>query len=804
VTTAGRPRTAAEALAAAVSLHQQGRLAEAVAIYREVLRVAPRHAGCLHLLGLALYQQGSAAAGEPMIRESTQLEPGNAVAHNSHGAALLALGRHAEALAAFDRAVQLRPDYAEALNNGANALLELGRPHEALDRYGKARAAGLETAPLHNNVGMALHRLGRTREALDAFDRAIALDPANADARSNRGEALRLLGRREEALAEFDRAIALDRRRARVLDNRGTVLFELGRAQEALASYDAALEADPADLDARCNRANLRMRLNRFHESLADCEAVLARAPGHVRALRLRAAALLGMDRPADALADFERCAALGDDEPETSLGRGIALFELRRHEEALPCLESALARAPGLDYAKGLRLHVKMQLCDWSRFEEDCDDLVRATLAGEKCSPPFALIPIASSLEAQLASSRTFAADRHPARPPLWRGEAYAHDRLRVGYFSSDFHAHATAALVAGLLESHDRSRFEITAFSYGPPVDDAWRRRLEAGVERFVDVSPRTDEQIAALAREMEIDIAVDLKGFTTGARTGIFALRPAPVQAAWLGYAGTLGADYIDYVVADPVVIAAAHERFYSEKAVLLPDCYQANDSKRPISPHRFGRAELGLPGEGFVFCCFNGAYKITPDVFGVWMRLLAAVPGSVLWLLAGPVATQDNLRSAARDRGIDPGRLVFAPVMEPELHLARHRAADLFLDTFHCNAHTTASDALWAGLPVVTRMGETFASRVAASLLGAVGLQDLVTTSAAQYEDLALRLATQPENLAEARARLAANRASHPLFDTAGFTRNLEHAFELMHERQARGLPPGRIVVPPRTP
>jgi predicted O-linked N-acetylglucosamine transferase (SPINDLY family) len=444
------------------------------------------------------------------------------------------------------------------------------------------------------------------------------------------------------------------------------------------------------------------------------------------------------------------------------------------------------------------------MQLCDWRNFNQECGDLIRATLAGQKCAPPFALIPIASSLEAQLASSRTFARDRYPARPPLWRGEAYAHDRLRVGYFSSDFHAHATAALVAGLLESHDRSRFEVTAFSYGPPSDDPWRRRLEAGVERFLDVSSRTDDEIASLARKMEIDIAVDLKGFTTGARTGIFALRPAPVQAAYLGYAGTLGTDYIDYILADPVVIADGHERHYSEKAVLLPGCYQANDSKRPIASRDFSRAELGLPANGFVFCCFNGGYKITPDVFDAWMRLLAAVPGSVLWLLAGPATAQDNLRSAARDRGVDPGRLVFAPVMEPDLHLARHRAADLFLDTFHCNAHTTASDALWAGLPVVTLLGETFASRVGASLLRAVGLPDLVATSVAQYERLALKLATEPGSLEEVRARLTANRETHPLFDTVAFTRDLERAYQMMHERHARGLPAARIAVPPRTP
>jgi len=352
----------------------------------------------------------------------------------------------------------------------------------------------------------------------------------------------------------------------------------------------------------------------------------------------------------------------------------------------------------------------------------------------------------------------------------------------------------------MAELFEKHDRSKFEVTGFSFGPRSADGMRRRLESGFDGFHDVRDRTDRQIAELSRTLGIHIAVDLKGLTDDARPGVFAFRAAPVQVGYLGYPGTMGARYIDYLIADPVVIPPEKRAGYSEKIAYLPDSYQANGSGRKTSDRTFTRAELELPPAGFVFACFNNNYKITPEVFDIWMRLLSSVPGSVLWLFEGNRTASLNLRKEAEKRGVSPDRLIFAPRMDLGDHLARHRTADLFLDTFHYNAHTTASDALWAGLPVLTCLGETFAGRVAASLLNAVGLPDLVSRSAAQYETLALDFARHPERLAALKVRLAQNKLTCPLFDSARFAGNLEALYSRMWQRHCAGLPPEHIELP----
>jgi predicted O-linked N-acetylglucosamine transferase (SPINDLY family) len=393
------------------------------------------------------------------------------------------------------------------------------------------------------------------------------------------------------------------------------------------------------------------------------------------------------------------------------------------------------------------------------------------------------------------------YIADRHPPAPvPLWRGERYRHDRIRVAYLSADFHDHATAHLAAGLFEHHDRARFETFAVSFGPDDRSAMRQRLERAFGRFIDVRGKTDQAIAELVRRHEIDIAVDLKGVTLGARPGVLARRPAPLQVNYLGYPGTMGAPYIDYLIADAFVVPPDGEGAYSEKVVRLPDCYQINDATRPVAQAPPSRAQAGLPPDAFVFCCFNNNYKITPDLFDVWMRLLRAVEGSVLWLLEGNAHAPGNLRREAQARGVAADRLVFAPrLADLDAHLARHRLADLFLDTHYCNAHTTASDALWAGLPLLTCAGATFASRVAGSLLHAVGLPELVTHSLADYEALALTLARDEILLADVRDRLARNRLTVPLFDTARTTRAIEQAFTAMWERHKGNEPPKGFTV-----
>jgi protein O-GlcNAc transferase len=537
-----------------------------------------------------------------------------------------------------------------------------------------------------------------------------------------------------------------------------------------------------------------------FAEAERLLAAALAHAPGAAELWCNRGSVLAMMKRRDEALAAFERAIALDPDGLIARANRANLLFETRRFAEASAEFDRVLAVQPDRPYAAGNRLLCRLNSCDWCDFEAERERLLAGLHARKPAVPPALAATVLTDPADQLRVAEILARDTVPVHPPLWHGEAYAHGRIRLAYVSADFRAHATATLTAGLFEAHDRDRFETFAISYGPDDGSAMRARLMGAFDHFVDVSPRSDADVAATLREREIDIAIDLKGYTAEARPGILARRPAPVQASYLGYPATMGAAFVDYIIADDVLIPKTSGQFYSERIVRLPHCYQPNDSRRPLPERAPGRKAVGLPAEGFVFCCFNAPFKILPPMFGVWMRLLAAVPGSVLWLLSDRVDTTVHLRREAAARGIVPERLIFAPRVAIEDHLARHACADLFLDSFPYNAHTTASDALWAGLPLVTRMGETLASRVAASTLRAVGLPELVTHSFDEYEALALRLARDAHALKSLKARLVAGRASSPLFDTARTARALERAYAEMEARVRRGEPPSDLTVP----
>jgi len=478
------------------------------------------------------------------------------------------------------------------------------------------------------------------------------------------------------------------------------------------------------------------------------------------------------------------------------------ALYRMQ-YDQAFLSYHKALTLDPDVEYAEGLRLLAKLNLCDWTTLNAEIQGLLSRLREGRAVSAPLALMSMPSTPADQLRCAQSFVKDL-PVFPPVWSGEAYSHDRIRVAYLSANFSDHAVAHLTAGLFEHHDGSRFEVTGISIGPDQNSAMRRRLVNAFERFEEIEDKTDEEIANLIRSREIDIAVDLMGHTQQARLGIFARRPAPIQLHYLGYAGTLGTNFIDYILADSIVIPKEHRPFFAEQVVWLPDSYLVNDNRRAISPRTPTRQECGLPENGFVFCSFNNAYKIVPAIFQVWMRLIHAVPDSVLWLSQADPVAMTNLRREAERCSVHAQRLLFAPKLaENSDHLARQRRADLFLDTLPYNAHTTASDALWTGLPVLTCLGETFAGRVAASLLRAVGLPELVTTSLDDYEALALKLAREPSFLAAIKAKLARNRDCYPLFDTARFARHIEAAYSAMWQRYQRGEAPKAFAVEPRS-
>jgi protein O-GlcNAc transferase len=618
--------------------------------------------------------------------------------------------------------------------------------------------AGASTADLLQE-GLVAHRRGAIAEAAARYADVLRVEPGNADAHYYLGMAACQQGRFAEGAECARRALASDPRQVRAHVLMGRALQALARYEEALASFDRAIAQAPDFAQAHGHRADLLNELGRYGEAIESYDRALALAPEVIADWFNRASALIAVGRYEDAVASFDRILALKPD------------FD--RADVLLPP-----------------RFLSKLRLCDWTNVQTEAAQLLRMIKERRPLSVPFAALMIAASPADQLECARCYVRDQ-PHFPPTWQGEIYSHDRIRVAYLSADLREHATAYLMAGLFECHDRSRFEITALSLTPDDHSPMQERVRAACERFIDVHSKTDQEIANLIRAHEIDILIDLMGFFRGNRLGVPARRPAPIQVNYLGYPATLGADYFDYILADTTVVAEAEWASYSERIIWLPDAYQINDSRRAISERRLARAECGLPEQVFVYCCFNNSYKILPEVFDIWMRLLKATADSVLWLIETSSTASANLRREAERRGVAAQRLIFAPKMALPEHLARYRQADLFLDTLPYNAHTTASDALWAGLPLLTCMGETFASRVAASLLKAIGLDELITRSLAEYEALALKLAGNPPQLRALREKLARNRTTCPIFDTRRLTRQIESAYLTMVGHYRRG-------------
>lgn len=645
---------------------------------------------------------------------------------------------------------------------------------------------------------LALLRQGQWDAAEARCRDVLHLDPRHFDA-------LQLLGavaaqKNNPALAAdlMGQALAVNPAHAPTHFNLGRILQAWGRHGEALAAFDAALALAPGLAEAHGARAQALFELRRYDEALTASNQSIALKDGDPVVHNTRAAALTALRYFSAAVESYNRAVLLAPGYAEAHANRGHALRELGRFEDAADSYEAALRLEPDFPFLRGTRLNARLQACLWDNLAADTADIKTRVARGERVTPSWMTLVLSDDAAFQRHAAEIWTQAHHPVSAPA--APAFPrHGKIRIGYYSADFYAHATSYLMAGLFELHDRTAFEITAFSFGPDTQDAMQHRVTAAFDRFIDVRATSDAGVAALSRELRIDIAVDLKGYTQGDRMNIFAERAAPVQANFLGYPGTVGAPWMDYIIADAVVLPEAHRAHYAEKVVTLPGSYQVNDGRRVISARVFTRAELGLPEDGFIFCCFNHSAKILPDVFDIWMRILRSVPGSVLWLLKDYAPAADNLRKEAEKRGVDGARLVFAPRLPLADHLARLRAADLFLDTLPYNAHTTCSDALWAGVPVLTRKGAAFAGRVAASLLTAVGLPELIVATAAEYERLAVTLAADSNRLAQLRRKLAANRATAPLFDTPRFARHLEEAYARMHARHHAGLPPDHITL-----
>jgi protein O-GlcNAc transferase len=794
------PRDVGALLNYGLILQRSGRRDEAVASLDRALAVKPDFYEAHFNRGVVLSELKRFPESLASYDRALMLRPGALDAHYNRGVVLAEMNRLEEALGAYDKALSLNPRHPAALGNRGNVLRSLGRSEEALASYDLALEIDSRLPVVLFNRGVVLTDMKKFEEALTTLDAALAIQPDLGAAHFNRGAALAGMNRFEEALTSYDRALVQFPVYAEALNNRGVALWSMGRFDEARAAYDKALETKPDFVEAWDNRGFMFFGARRYDEALASYDRSVAINPANARGWNGRGSALRALKRGEEALAAFDKALALDPDLVEALSNRAIVQGnDNNRHAAAIPDLERALALDPGFAYVRGDLLHLKMLACDWQGYEAQLAHIDTGVRAGKRTVRPFAYQAMSASPADLQACSRIFAADLFAPVPPLRPKPQRGHDKIRIGYVSGEFRDQATAHLMAGVYEQHDRSKFDIIGFDTGWNDGGPMRQRLEAAFGGFIDISKLSDAEAAQRIAAAEIDILVNLGGYFGEARAGLFAHRPAPVQVNYLGFPATLGMEAIDYILADAVVIPENEKQFYTEKVVWLPDTYQANDAKRPIAATGPSRAEAGLPESGFVFCNFNQSYKITPGTFASWMRILTQVPGSVLWLWQSQDEAVENLRREATARGVAGERLVFAPGLPPALHLARLKLADLFLDSLPYNAHTTASDALWAGVPLLTLRGTSFAGRVAASLLGAAGLPELIAETRPDYETRAVGLARDAAALKALRDKLGQNRLSCALFDTDRFRRNLESAFATMWDICAKGEAPRSFKV-----
>ena len=724
-----------------VSQFSLGRLDVAVREFQRVLAIVPGHVPSLTHLGIALAQLGGHPDAIAILRRALMFDARPAVLHYALAGSMLATNDFVQAAAAYRAALARDPSFGDAANGLGVALKQGGDLAAAVDSFRLAIQLKPDSAEAHSNLGSALLDLGNAAAAVESFNASLTLRPAD-DATLNELVAASI------ALAE--------------------ACEQAGRAPQAIVALESAVAVRPQSAAAHYALGSALHRQGRLPSAHASYERALALEPAHHAAHIQRGFVLEAQGQPAEATASFHAALALAHDDAQALAG-------------LVSC---------------GVRL------CDFQLVREHLERL-RALPNGVEAMHPFVLLSVCDNPAEQLSASRALATRAAQRCAPLAPARAFpGHDRIRVAYVSPDFREHAVAILMAALLERHDRGRFEVIGIALNPPDDTPVGKRIRAACDELHTVWQKSDAEVSELLRELEIDIAVDLAGFTSGNRSSILASRPAPVQVSYLGFPGTMGAAYVDYIVGDPVLIPPGYQSAYTEQVVYLPDSYQVNDRVYDVAERTPARAELGLPEQGFVFCCFNNSFKITAEVFEAWMRLLAQVPGSVLWLAATRDEVVENLRQRAGALGVDAGRLVFAPRVPLRAdHLARYRRADLFLDTLPFNAHATATDALWSGLPVLTVEGTTFAGRVASSLLHTMKLEnDLVCADLGAYEARALELVRTPTLLAALREKLSQNVKSSALFDTDRFRRHIEAAYVTMWERSCRGEPPASFAVP----
>ena len=803
----GKPRDAVALEHLGLARAAQENYAAAEAAFRQGLATGATH-GTLHMrLGMALARQGKLAEAVKSLREAAMRSPDLPDVHLNLGNALAERGETDQAVASYDRALRLQPDNPLVHFNLGNLYRMTDRLEEAVAAYRRVLAIAPRDPDTYNNLGLVYERQQRLGEAADCYRQAVGIAPGHIHALSNLGNVLQAQGRLDEAADSCARALAIHPDFPDALINLGSVRAQQGRYGEAESLYRRVLQLGSGHAEAQRNLGTLFLTQGRGNDAIAAYRKSLEIAPDQAAVHNDLGNALRDGGNLDLAIGAYRKAMAL---EPQfaPALYNLAETYKIKGElDQAAACYEQVLAREPRHAQALSGLVHARQHMCSWDGFEALWNRL-RAEInsANDGQISPFSVLSLPTTPQEQLACATAWS--RRHLEPVAATRAALGFDfsgrhrrgiepaRLRIGYLAWGLHDHATGYWTPQLFELHDRSRWEVTAYAYGPDDGSEIRARIRGAAERFVDLAREPDAPAARCIYDDGVDILVDLTGYTFGTRSQILALRPAPVQVNWF-YPGTMGTACADYFIADPFVVPPELEPFFTERIARLPDCYMITDRKRPVSEVVPTRAECGIPEDAFVFCYFNQTYKILPDCFASWMRILRAVPGSVLWFLeSNPWATA-NLGKEAEKHGVAGERIIVAPRKPIADHLVRYRLADLALDSFPYASHTTAADALWVGCPLVTRVGGTFASRVAGSALISGGAPELVTQSIEACERLAVELATSPGKLREIRRRLEATRDTSRLFDTPRFVRNLESAYEdMFKDFLARGPESGR--------
>ncbi len=758
-----------------IHLQGSGDLDGAAAAFERVLSEQATHPAALYSLTAISLNRGRQAEAIEYAERCVRGNLGSVLGWYIYSAALSADSRSLEALGCVSRALELDPGHVDSIVLRGSILLTLDQRGQAISEFERA----LRLDPAHPAAQ-------KSRLAVLGVP---GVSNADSERLAAQGIALQNGGDLKGARALFQRALTLQADNFAALYSLAVVSLNLGAVADGLASADQCVTSHPSSALSWYIRGCALKTARRFTDALSDFDRALAITPNYKEALSEKGLVCAELNDYIQALIQFNEVLRIEPNHKLALSNAAMVLTILKKNEEAAQFYSRLLAVDPEYEYALGSLQYARLHCCDWTDFEKNRELIIQGVREGKRSCRPLAFLALSDSSADQLNCTSLFMEQSYPKQSqPLWKGEQYKHSKIRLGYLSPDLREHPVGHLMAGVFEHHDKSKFEVYAFSLGLDDNSSLRKRFIAASDKFFDVRGEASLKIAELIREHEIDVLIDLAGPTADSRPEVFGYRSAPVQVGYLGYAGTTGTSYMDYLIADKTVIPAGDEPNYSEKVLHLSGCYLPVDAQVVIAERTPTRAEMGLPETGFVFCSFNHDYKINPPIFNTWMRILKQVEGSVLWLMKLNQVAETNLRLEAEKHGVSGSRLVFAGrVPSISDHLARYRLAGLFLDTTPYNAHSTATDVLRVGLPVLTLVGHSFQSRVATSILRAIGLPELAVTTLEEYEQLAVQLANSPEQADALRQKLADRLQDTTVFDPKVKTEDLERLYTAAHER-----------------